>query len=63
MKAYIVEREAVSHNIHKILEHAAGVPVWAVLKGDGYGLGCAPMARLCWESGIRRFAVTEPGEA
>ncbi len=63
MKAYIVEREAVSHNIRKILDHAAGVPVWAVLKGNGYGLGCGPMARLCRENGLGRFAVTEPAEA
>ena len=63
MKAYIVEREAVAHNIAQLQKWAGETPVWAVLKGDGYGLGAGPMAALCWENGIRRFAVTEPAEA
>ena len=63
MKAYIVEREAVAHNIVRLREWAGETPLWAVLKGDGYGLGAGPMAALCWENGIRRFAVTEPAEA
>ena len=44
-----------------LLKKAGKTPVWAVLKG--YGLGVAPMAALCWEKGVRRFAVTEPDEA
>ena len=63
MKAYIVEREAVAHNIAQLQKWAGETPLWAVLKGDGYGLGAGPMSALCWENGIRRFAVTEPAEA
>lgn len=63
MKAYIVEREAVLHNLDVLLKKAKGTPIWAVLKGNGYGLGVGPMAALCWERGIRRFAVTELSEA
>ena len=63
MKAYIVEREAVAHNIARLKEWAGEATLWAVLKGDGYGLGAGAMAALCWENGIRRFAVTEPAEA
>ena len=63
MNVYVVEKEAVIHNIQTILKKAENTPVWAVLKGDGYGLGIVPMAELCWQQGIRRFAVTELREA
>ena len=63
MKTYIVEKEAVLHNLELLKEQAAGTPIWAVLKGNGYGLGVRPMAELCLTADIRRFAVTELSEA
>ena len=63
MKAYIVERDAVLHNIRRLMDHAGDTPIRAVLKGDGYGLGAGAMAALCREGGITRFAVTESSEA
>ena len=63
MNVYIAEKDAIRYNIEYLLEKADHVPVWAVLKGNGYGLGTEPMARLCWDGGIRRFAVTELSEA
>ena len=63
MKAYIVERDALVENIQKLVEFANGVPIWGVLKGNGYGLGVLPMARLLWDNGVERFAVTELREA
>ena len=63
MKAYIVEKEAILHNLDVLQKKAGCTPIWAVLKGNGYGLGVEPMAQLCWEKEIRRFAVTEVSEA
>ena len=63
MRTYVVEKEAVLHNIDYLLKKADKVPVWAVLKGNGYGLGLLPMAELCWQRGVRRFAVTELDDA
>lgn len=63
MKAYIVEREALIHNIQAVRDFAGEKPVWGVLKGNGYGIGLLPLAKLLWENGIDRFAVTEPKEA
>ena len=63
MKSYIVETDAIRHNLDILVDKAGTTPLWAVLKGNGYGLGVRPMAELCWEAGIRRFAVTEPAEA
>jgi len=63
MKSYIVETDAIRHNLDILVDKAGTTPLWAVLKGNGYGLGVKPMAELCREAGIRRFAVTEPAEA
>ena len=63
MRTYVVERDSLIGNIRAIRERAGGVPVWAVLKGNGYGLGTVPMARILREQGIGRFCVTEVSEA
>ena len=55
MKAYIVEKELLAENIEKLVKHAGDVPVWGVLKGNGYGLGCVPMARILSAHGVDRF--------
>lgn len=63
MNRYIVSREDLSNNIKKLQARANGVPIWAVIKGNGYGLGALPLARLLRDHGITRFCVTEAGEA
>ena len=63
MRTYVVEKEALLSNIRTIREKAAGTPIWAVLKGNGYGLGIVPFARILREQGIDRFCVTEVSEA
>ena len=63
MKSYIVETDAIKHNLDVLLNKAGQTPLWAVLKGNGYGLGVAPMAELCRDAGVCRFAVTELAEA
>lgn len=59
MKTYVVQTELLRNNLKLIQAQANGTPIWAVVKGDGYGLGVVPLARLCREAGIDRFAVTE----
>ena len=63
MKAYVVEKEHLVHNIQAIHEAAGDAVVWAVLKGNGYGLGVTQMAHLMQENGINHFAVTQVREA
>ena len=63
MKAYIVERDALVQNIQAIRNYAGTVPIWGVLKGNGYGIGLAPFSKLLYENGVDRFAVTEVKEA
>lgn len=62
MKAYVVEKGPL-HNIELLQKMANGVPIWAVLKGNGYGIGVLPLARHLAEAGIDHFCVTEVREA
>ena len=63
MSVYVVEKDAILYNLDRLIKQADDTPIWAVLKANGYGLGVEPMAQLCLEKGIRRFAVTSLQEA
>ena len=39
MKAYVVDSAAVRSNLQLLQTRAGSAVLWAVLKGDGYGLG------------------------
>ena len=62
MRTYIVETDIIRENLALIRKKAGKAEVFAVLKGDGYGLGLSAMAELCRGEGIRAFAVTEPAD-
>lgn len=63
MKAYVVEREDLISNIEFLKKKAGDTPIWAVIKGNGYGIGAVPLAKLLSEQGIDHFCVTELREA
>lgn len=63
MKSCIVDTAVIRSNAEIIKALAGESEVWAVVKGDGYGLGLEAMAGLLYDCGIRRFAVSEPDEA
>lgn len=63
MSAYIVERAALVQNIRALRARAGQATVWAVIKGDGYGIGAVPLAKILREEGISHFCVTELREA
>lgn len=52
----------IRHNI-RVVREKAQVPVWGVLKYDGYGFGLVHMAGLLQAGGIGRFAVQDAAEA
>ena len=62
MKAYVIDSAAVRSNQQQLQTRAGSAVLWAVLKGDGYGLGLLPMAAICREAGVTHFAVTEVSE-
>ena len=63
MTTYVVSREILENNIRQLKKQAGDVPIWAVVKGDGYGLGVLPLAEVLSEEGITHFCVTDLREA
>lgn len=63
MARYVVEKEALENNIALVQKRTGDTPIWGVVKGDGYGLGVVPLAKLLAAGGIDRFAVTDLREA
>ena len=58
MVRYEIDENHIRENIQTVLCRAR-VPVWAVIKFDGYGVGLCRMAGLLKEAGVPRFAVSE----
>lgn len=63
MNTYIVEAEKLKENIAVCRAHAGEAVIWGVVKGNGYGLGAAPLALFLKSQGIGHFAVTSLSEA
>lgn len=64
MNSYVVELSKLKDNIEILRNKAGDTPIWGVVKGNGYGFGTVPMAKLLSQMGkIRQFAVTALEEA
>lgn len=63
MARYVVEKERVAGNIALVQKRTGSAVIWGVVKGNGYGLGVEPMAKLLAAGGVDHFAVTEVQEA
>lgn len=63
MTAYIVDSTALRENARRLQAAMSGAVCWAVVKGDGYGLGIEALVSLLLEEQFTHFAVTEPAEA
>jgi len=63
MKTLLIEKAKIKTNVAKIRERAGGAAVFAVLKGNAYGLGLLEMAAILRDEGITRFALTDVEDA
>lgn len=63
MRKLVIDKLAVKHNLNVIKGRADGAAIYAVLTGNGGGLGIVAMARLLRDEGVGRFAVCEVWEA
>lgn len=59
MGNFIVDINALIENIHTIQSIAQQVPIWAVVKGNGYGLGIKAVVSTLFAQGIQQFCVSE----
>ena len=59
LKCCTVETQKIAANIDLLKQRVGSGKVYAVLKANGYGLGCKEMAQLCAQNGLRNFAVTD----
>ena len=57
-----IRRSVLEQNARTVVE-AVEVPVIAVVKFDGYGMGIAEAARAWQKAGVKMFAVSESWEA
>lgn len=58
MTIYSIDSLKVEQNI-QTLQRKAGVPLIAVVKNNGYGLGLEWLAKTTRDAGITQFAITE----
>ena len=60
MNTLVIEKQKMRQNLKLAVKRAKGAAIYAVLKGDAYGLGLTETAELCRDEGITRFAVGHP---
>ncbi len=60
---YVVQKENIIANLNKMRAHCPTAEVIGVIKGNGYGLGLIPMAKLLCENGVQTLAVSRLDEA
>ena len=63
MKELLVQTEKIKANLALIRNRAGDAVIYAVLKGNAYGLGLLPVARVLRENGIKNFALVEVEDA
>lgn len=63
MKKMIIETDKLAENIQNLKTFCKDHTIFAVVKGDGYGLSLISYANFLREQGITHFAVSESKEA
>ena len=63
MKRYLVDSAAIRQNLETLKKRAGKARLFAVVKGNGYGLGLVPLAAICRDAGVDTFCVTEISDA
>lgn len=63
MDAYVIDTAALRDNVERLRREMGPRRIYAVVKGDGYGLGLAQYSRFLMGCGLEHFAVSEPSEA
>lgn len=62
-KKFVIRRSDIANNVNVISEKVNGARIYAVLKGNGYGMELLPFAQCLFDNRIRHFAVTDLSDA
>ncbi len=57
-KKFVINISDIQNNISVLREKVDNARIYAVLKGNAYGMGLIPFAKVLFEGGIRYFALT-----
>ncbi len=60
---YVVQKDYIVHNLAALRRHCVNSEVIGVVKGNAYGLGLVPMAKLLVENEVKTLAVSRLEEA
>lgn len=62
-KKFVISKKDIQKNILVLREKVNNARIYAVLKGNAYGMGLSSFARELYENGIRYFALTSLEDA
>ncbi len=62
-KKFVIDRSDIAKNVEVLNEKTGNARIYAVLKGNGYGMGLSPYCNILFENGIEHFAVTDISDA
>ncbi len=62
-KKFIIERSDIAKNVAILRKKTNGARIYAVLKGNAYGMGLLPFANELYSCGVRHFSVTDLPDA
>lgn len=62
-KRLVVDCKSIANNVEILKEKTNNAIIYAVLKGNGYGMSISPFCDILYENGIRHFAVTDLSDA
>ena len=57
-KKFVINISDIQNNISVLREKVGGARIYAVLKGNAYGMGLISFAKTLFDGGIRHFALT-----
>jgi len=57
-KKFVINISDIQNNISVLREKVGKARIYAVLKGNAYGMGLIPFTKVLFEAGIRYFALT-----
>ena len=62
-KTFVINSNDIAKNVEVLYSKSSGSRIYAVLKGNAYGMGLIPFAKELYKNNIRHFSVTDLKDA